>query len=57
MGDTGWVFTHCIMVLDYPTLLNTRKLMVVHAKPGILRDLNDDFERYIAAKRRQVEAD
>ena len=46
-----WRFAHCILVIDYPTLLNTRRLMMVEAKAEILAQLNDDFRRYILTRR------
>ncbi|WP_353223115.1 hypothetical protein [Salinisphaera hydrothermalis] len=49
--DPNWRFAHLILVLDYPTLLNTRRLMVVEAREEILGALNDDFRRYILATR------
>lgn len=49
--DSRWRFVDCLLVIDYPTLLNTRKLMVVHAAPEIVEDLNTDFRRYLAARR------
>jgi len=52
VDEVEWKFTECLMVIDYPTLLNTRKLMTVTAKREILDDLNDDFRRYIVARRR-----
>lgn len=51
--DAGWHFTTCLLVIDYPTLLNTRKLLVVYAKPAIVEALNDDFNRYIVSARRR----
>jgi hypothetical protein len=51
--NPAWHFTTCLMVIDYPTLLNSRKLMVVYAKPSIVDDLNDDFNRYIVSARRR----
>ena len=51
--DARWHFTTCLLVIDYPTLLNTRKLMVVYAKPEIVQALNDDFNRYIVNARRR----
>ena len=51
--DARWNFTTCLLVIDYPTLLNTRKLMVVYAKQEIVQALNDDFNRYIVHARRR----
>tara|TARA_B100002049_G_scaffold68276_1_gene49651 strand:+ start:3104 stop:3703 length:600 start_codon:yes stop_codon:yes gene_type:complete len=51
--DARWNFTTCFLVIDYPTLLNTRKLMVVYAKQDIVQALNDDFNRYIVNARRR----
>jgi len=51
--DARWNFTTCLLVIDYPTLLNTRKLMVVYAKQEIVQALNDDFNRYIVNARRR----
>lgn len=51
--DAGWRFSECLLVIDYPTLLNSRKLMVVHARPAIVAALNDDFNRYIVSARRR----
>ncbi|MES1929284.1 hypothetical protein SADO_08507 [Salinisphaera dokdonensis CL-ES53] len=53
--NARWNFTSCLLVIDYPTLLNTRKLMVVYAKPDIVQALNDDFNRYIVNARRRHE--
>lgn len=47
-----WHFSACLLVIDYPTLLNTRKLMTAYARPEIVNALNDDFERYILAAKR-----
>lgn len=54
VDDPEWRFTDCILVIDYPTLLNTRKLMVVHAKPSIVEDFNADFRRYIVHERQRA---
>lgn len=45
--DRTWHFKHCLLVLDYPTLLGTRRLIVVHAKSLIVDDFNADFRQYI----------
>ncbi len=51
VDDASWTFVECLMVIDYPTLLNSRKLMTVTARREILDDLNADFRRYIVARR------
>jgi len=51
--DPGWTFTHCVLVLDYPTLLGTRRLMIVRARDAIVDDFNQDFRRYIRTRYEQ----
>ncbi|MES1946168.1 hypothetical protein C84B14_02441 [Salinisphaera sp. C84B14] len=50
-----WHFVECLLVIDYPTLLNTRKLMVVYAKQAIVDSINDDFNRYIVDACRRIQ--
>ncbi|MES1924106.1 hypothetical protein [Salinisphaera sp. T31B1] len=50
VDDSEWRFVECLMVIDYPTLLNSRKLMTVTAKDRILEDLNADFRQYIVSR-------
>ncbi|GAB3672716.1 hypothetical protein GCM10028792_07330 [Salinisphaera aquimarina] len=50
VDDSDWQFVDCLLVIDYPTLLNTRKLMVVTAKSEIVDDLNADFRAYIVGR-------
>lgn len=57
VDDIEWQFVQCLMVIDYPTLLNSRKLMTVTAKQDILDDLNADFRRYIVERRARRDAD
>ncbi|WP_423822369.1 hypothetical protein V5738_00165 [Salinisphaera sp. SPP-AMP-43] len=49
--DPEWRLAHRVLVIDYPTLLNTRRLMRVEAKAEVLAQLNDDFWRYILSTR------
>ena len=51
VDDSAWQFAQCILVIDYPTLLNTRRLMMVHVIDTILADLNRDFRDYITNRR------
>ena len=55
--NQDWSFTHCVLVIDYPTLLNTRRLMIVEASQQIVDDFNQDFRRYIAKRERETRAD
>lgn len=50
VDDPGWEFIECLLVIDYPTLLNTRKLMVVTAKRSIVEALNTDFQNYLVGR-------
>lgn len=45
--DHEWWFEHCVLVIDYPTLLNTRRLMMVRAPQPIVDDFNRDFRHYM----------
>jgi hypothetical protein len=51
--NAKWHFVACLLVIDYPTLLNTRKLQVIYARDSIVEALNDDFNRYIVNARRR----
>lgn len=51
VDDSDWQFAQCILVIDYPTLLNTRRLMVVNVADDILADLNRDFHDYVTNRR------
>lgn len=48
--NPGWRFSQCLLVIDYPTLLGTRRLIVVHAPIRIVTDVNEDFRRYIQTR-------
>ena len=50
VGQADSRFAQCLLVIDYPTLLNTRKLMVVTATDDIVAALNDDFRTYLAER-------